>query len=274
MPDTASRIPRHVSRFTFHVSPVVHHTTPHSALRTPHSERGVALVVTLLLLSIITFMAITFLVVSRSQKGSVVTQTDQHIARLAADMALERAKADLLSIILGSTNEFNYGLMVSTNYISVGGFTNGLADPFNVNYDFDSATRGPLSAAERLQNIANLLIMPRPPVYIPTNALGSNDFRFYYDVNRNGRYDTNGFLPLIGTDGLPLSISDYFVGDPEWIGTLERPELLHSGDNQFINRYAYYVVPVGNTLDLNFMHNQAANPAKTSLNTIGAGLSA
>src|SRR5512135_897331 len=64
------------------------------------SERGVALVVTLLLLSIITFMVVTFLVVSRSQKGSVGTETDQAIARLAADMALERAKAAIIAPIL------------------------------------------------------------------------------------------------------------------------------------------------------------------------------
>ena len=71
-------------------------------------------------------MAVTFLVVSRSQKGSVVTETDQAIARLAADMALERAKAELLAPILGSTNEFNYGLLVSTNYINSGGFDHRL----------------------------------------------------------------------------------------------------------------------------------------------------
>ena len=118
----ASRITFHVSRFThhasrFHAPPL---RTPRSALRTP--ERGVALVITLVLLSVITFMAVTFLVVSRSQHGSVTTETDQAIARLAADTARERAIAELLAPILASTNEFNYGLLVSTNYINSGGF--------------------------------------------------------------------------------------------------------------------------------------------------------
>ena len=81
MASPASRTMPPVSRFTFHVS----RFTPHAS----RSQRGVALIVTLLLLSIITFMTITFLVVSRSQKGSVVTETDQSIARLAADTALE-----------------------------------------------------------------------------------------------------------------------------------------------------------------------------------------
>ena len=53
-----------------------------------------------------------------------------------------------------------------------------------------------------LQNLANLLYDPRPPVFIVTNALayGSNEFRFYLDLNRNGRYDPNGLQPLIVRD--------------------------------------------------------------------------
>ena len=46
-------------------------------------RRGVALIITLILLAVITFMAITFLVVSRSEKGSVSVSTDQLTARLA-----------------------------------------------------------------------------------------------------------------------------------------------------------------------------------------------
>src|SRR5690349_10190575 len=53
-------------------------------------EQGVALVVTLIMLSVITFMAIAFLVLSRGERTSVATATDQSLARLAADNALER----------------------------------------------------------------------------------------------------------------------------------------------------------------------------------------
>ncbi len=237
----------HVSRFTFHVS----RFTPHAS----RSQRGVALIVTLLLLSIITFMTVTFLVVSRSQKGSVVTETDQAIARLAADTALERAKAELLAAIMGSANEFNYGLLVSTNYINPGGY-----------------------------NPANLLYNPRPPVFVITNALTkANEFRFYLDLNRNGFYDPNGLQPVINPtngfydlNGNPISqiqpgntLSNFFVGDPEWIGSLERPEFTHSADNKFVNRYAFIAIPAGNTLDINFIHNQAGNPSKGVLSANG-----
>src|SRR6185312_6275218 len=107
-----------------------------------------------------------------------------------------------------------------------------------------------------------------------------SDFRFYLDLNRNGRFDRNGDAPVILTDNagkaryvttngtlvstnLPIPantylLTNYFVGDPEWIGVLARPQELHSADNQFISRYAYLVVPVGKTLDVNTMHNQAA----------------
>ena len=141
-----------VSRFTFHVS---------------RSQRGVALVVTLLLLSIITFMTVTFLVVSRSQKGSVVTAIDQAIARLAADTALERAKAELLAGIMGSTNEFNYGLLVSANYINSAGFISGNTSPTNASYNYPNGA--PLNLNDFLQNVANLLYNPRPPVFVNTN---------------------------------------------------------------------------------------------------------
>jgi hypothetical protein len=261
---------------------------PHHPSRITH-QTGVALVVTLLLLSIITFMAVTFLVVSRSQRGSVVTDTDQEIARLAADTAFERAKADIITAMLATTNEFNYGLLASTNYINAAGFDQsqviGTVDPLNVNYD-RTRLGATLNQQQRQQNIANLFYFPRPPVYI-TNWLfaNSNDFRYYLDLNRNGRYDTNGLLPVISGDPanpfynvngttMPTpvagsTLSNFFVGDPEWIGTLERSEFPHSADNKFINRYAYFAVPVGNTLDLNYLHNQAGRPAKRTLDQLG-----
>src|ERR1017187_8284680 len=108
----------HGSRITHHVSRI---TRPSSVAPRP-SERGVALVITLVLLSVITFMAVPFVVVSRSQHGAVPIETDQQIARMAADTARERAIAELLAPIMTWTNEFNYGLLVSTNYISTVGY--------------------------------------------------------------------------------------------------------------------------------------------------------
>jgi hypothetical protein len=180
----APRRTHHVSRFTFH-------------------ERGVALVITLVLLSVITFMTVAFLVLTRSQHGSVGTETDQAGARFAADAARERAITELIIPILASTNEFNYGLLVSTNYVNSEGFDQSLpaappvvVNPTNVNYDVtrSGASVSSLPLNQQLQNLANLLYNPRAPVFIVTNALvvRSNEFRFYLDLNRNGFYDPNG----------------------------------------------------------------------------------
>jgi len=267
MPSTASRITHNASRITF--------DAPRSTLHAPRpprpSERGVALVITLVLLSVITFMTVTFLVVSRSQHGSVATETDQAISRLAADTARERAIAQLLAPIMAWTNEFNYGLLVSTNYVNPAGFASGISGPLNVSYNYPNGA--PLNLKDSLLNIANLLYDPRPPVFIVTNAFGSNDFRFYLDLNRNRLYDPSGFQPEINPGGgfydlngnlvarsspPPSNIrSNFFVGDPEWIGALRHPEFAHSADNPFVYRYAYLVVPAGQTLDLNNIYNDA-----------------
>ena len=248
-------------------------STLHAARFPRPSERGVALVITLLLLSVITFMAITFLVVSRSEHSSVATTTDSTIARLAADTARDRAIAEVLAPILNATNPYNYGLLVSTNYINLNGFgAGGLVanDLLNVNYDY-TASGATLTLNQQLQNLQNLFFNPRPPVFIVTNALAvrSNEFRFYVDLNRNRMFDPTGFMPL--TNALNQPIPGPFanlVGDPQWIGILQRPELFHSPTNLFVSRYAYAVVPMGQALDINTMHNDAK---QENMNRAGDG---
>src|SRR5438105_15606099 len=73
-------------------------TLPRSHAPTPQS--AVALVITLILLAVITFMAVTFLVVSRGEKTSVGTAADQTAAKFAADAARENAIADILAPML------------------------------------------------------------------------------------------------------------------------------------------------------------------------------
>ncbi len=164
-------------------------------------QQGVALVITLILLAIITFTAITFLVISRSEKGSVSTSTDQAIATLAADTGVERVQAEILASVLATTNQFNYDFRVTTNYINPAGFVSGDASVTNVSYTYPNGN--PLNPPDQERNIANLFYNPRPPVYIFTNRAqtGTPDFRYYLDLNRNGRYDTNGWWfrwPIVG----------------------------------------------------------------------------
>ena len=230
-----SRSSRHVSRVTC------------------HTQRGVALIITLILLSVVTFMAITFLALSRRERSAVTTVTDTAGARLAADAALASAEAQIIANVLSATNPYNFSLLVSTNYINPAGYTNG---GFNdVNYFYPNGT--PITGNDFLALLTNLWYSPRPPVFIPTNSAGANDFRFYLDLNRNGRDDPNGWVTNLDNSGAGLGTTNIQVGDPEWIGVLERPDAPYGPNNKFIARYAFIAVPVGNTLDLNAIHNQA-----------------
>jgi hypothetical protein len=237
----------------------------------PAAERGVALVISLIMLSVITFMAIAFLVLSRGERSSVSTATDQALARLAADNALERAQVEVVTPMLVSGNSFTSGLLVSTNLINPLGFIGGNAfpaiytSPTNVAYNYGNG--GPLSQKDLLQNLTNLLINPRPPVFIVTNRLtGASDFRFYLDLNRNGVFEPTGWVGLTNSAGQPLRdakgnlLANYAQGDPQWIGGLEFPDRHHSPENRFLYRYAYLVVPSGQTLDINYIHNYAKAP--------------
>lgn len=246
----------------------------------PRDRDGVALVITLIMLAVITFMAIAFLVLSQRERGSSNTAMDQKTAQMAADTAFNRVCAEMLADAMVNTNFNSFGgLKVSTNYISYAGFVNGVSAATNVNYDhtmFKRIFTG--GATEWERNISDLEYNPRPPVFVATNSLtGASEFRFYLDLNRNGRFDTNVLAPVVAPDGGYYSatnpsvewtpaqaiagnvgpiLSNYFGGDPEWIGVLERPREMHSADNQFNSRYAYLVIPVSGTLDLNTMHNE------------------
>lgn len=227
----------------------------HSSLATCHFSRGVALVVTLILLAVTLVMAVAFLAISRRERGSVSTETDTTTAKLAADSALASAEARMVSDILNTTNPYVSRLYVSTNYVNALGFTNNSTDLANVNYDTVASPGGALSAVQMQQNIANLFYSPRPPVFY-SNA---TDFRYYLDLNRNGRYDTNGLVTNIDNSTPSVAITANLVqevGDPEWIGVLEHPDSPHGPNNRFIARYCFVAIPA-NSLDLNHIHNQA-----------------
>ena len=157
-----------------------------------------ALIITLLLLGVVTLMAIAFLALSRRDRGAVTTVTDTASARLAADAALANAEAQIAANALATTNPYNFGLLVSTNYINANGFVSGNTNFYNVNYQYPDGT--PVTGNDFLQLLANLYYAPRPPVFIPTNSIGSNDFRFYLDLNRNAKFDANGLQMVISPD--------------------------------------------------------------------------
>ena len=119
-----------------------------------NSQRGVALILTLLLLSVITFLTVAFLALSRRERVAVKVTLDQTRARQATETATERAKAQIIAQMLATTNKWNYSLTVTTNFINAAGFQPGSSSLLNVNYDY--RTNGtPLNDGDLRTNIAN-----------------------------------------------------------------------------------------------------------------------
>jgi hypothetical protein len=237
------------------------------------NSSGIALVITLLMLSVITFLAVAFLVLTRTHRDSATATLDVETARSMSGAALARAQSEIIAHMMAHRDLFNYDYMVSHNAINPVGFVKGVADPTNVNYDYYSASGAAMAPTlngglDWAQNIANLWYDPRPPVFIRTNASLSfpADFRFWVDLNRNGKFETNGYLPYITENGQPFNnmgalLTNFYNGEPEWVGALQYPQYRHSATNHFIGRYAFLVLPIGKTLDFNYIHNYAKNLA-------------
>ena len=261
-----------------------------SASRTTHhaSRSGVALVITVVMISIITFLAVAFLTLTGRERGSVRTAIDATATRNATDVANDRARVEIIAAILATTNIANIDLLVSTNFVNWNGFDpllpGGFAQLLNVNYDYQNDVgQTPLTTDHHLRNQTNLFYNARPPVYITIRLTGGYEFRYYIDLNRNGRFENTGRWPVTNlngtfyaTDGTtnpvftpPNILSNYITGDPQWIGVLDRSDKTHSADNQFVARYAYIVVPEGKTLDVNYIHNSALTTNKPRMQALG-----
>lgn len=225
-----------------------------------NTQRGIALVITLILLSVITFMTVTFLVVSRHEGEQVDTTTQQNVSKFAADGIEKMAEAQIAAQMMGTGNGFNFGLVVSTNFYQYLGYDPGTpqrTNLLNVSYNYINANGGgPLNQADLYQMLNNLQFLPRAPVFISTNRNQPNpEFRFYLDENGNGMYDPN--YPILETGLNGSTVVNQYVGDPEWIGFLDHPEQRHSASNMFLSRGAFIAQPIGNSLDINYIHSQS-----------------
>ena len=184
-----------------------------------NSQRGVALVITLLMLAIITLITVVFLATAKRDSSATNQALALTDAEQSAEAALRRAIADMVSQVMARGDLTGYELTVSRNF------------------DLDP-TNNPAALRD-----------PRVPVYVNTNRNGTTgplEHRFYLDLNRNRRFDTNAL-------GSP--------GDPEWIGIpnkLGDPSEPYSERNKFISRYAYIILPAGKALDVNQVHNDAS----------------
>ena len=98
------------------------------------SQRGIALVITLIMLAMVTLMAVLFLGVSRRERASVTVTTSLTDAKLAAETGQARALAEVIARITAQSNRFAYDFLVSTNFLTPTGFRPNLASLTNVSY--------------------------------------------------------------------------------------------------------------------------------------------
>ena len=212
--------------------------------------QGVALVATLIMLSLVTFMTVAFLGVARRERRGMEVHLSQGDAQNYMHAALSAAQTEIISRMLSPEGRadrpdpWSYSLMVSTNYMSPG-FTNNWVSSENVN-DF-WASQFALESGDInfwLRHLGNLQILPRAPVFDPNYTNGWNNViralsnigprevesrygRFFLDFNRNRQYEptfSRGLVPTGNpggtgiqkyTGGLRHSI--YQTGHGEWL---------------------------------------------------------
>src|SRR5689334_15423675 len=85
------------------------------------SRRGVALVLTLIMLAIITIVTVVFLATARRNRQSTSLRREQSGAEFAGDAAYQRAMGEVITRMLHDTNLLSFEFFVSapsTNYAS------------------------------------------------------------------------------------------------------------------------------------------------------------
>ena len=197
-----------------------------SSIANRKSQRGVALVITLILLSVTLLMALAFLAISNRERGSVNTSIDTATARLAADAGQQFVEAQIAANILSSANPYNFGPISSVNY-------------------------QPTRPQVWLSNIVTHAMEDR--FYLDLNRNGMDD------PNGGVTNVDNLGHPILDGSGNP--VVNYQIGDPVWIGVLARPDQPFGPNNPYVARFAVFGLPVGNSLDFNAIHNQALVPA-------------
>src|SRR5215213_4139248 len=77
------------------------------------SQRGVALVITLLMLAIITIVAVLFLGIARRNRAGVSLKSSQTDAEFATEYGFQLAKADIVAQIITSGQMMGFDLTLS-----------------------------------------------------------------------------------------------------------------------------------------------------------------
>jgi hypothetical protein len=219
-----------------------------------HKQSGVALVITLIMLSVITIIAVAFLALTQRERATLSQTLAGTEAELMASTGLERSKSHIMAEV---------SAFLSTNTLIAGGRVTFYPKPMGPDLSVSKAFTNEFTLYRNWTNmndadyeaLTNLIYDPQVPVFT-TNNSGAYELVDYLDLNRNGRFDPTGIIEEMGPNGVKTGENVFVVGDPQWIGVLARPNEPHSSSNRFVGRYAYVILPAGRTLDINFIHNR------------------
>ncbi|MGB0581756.1 MAG: hypothetical protein ACPGVU_18835, partial [Limisphaerales bacterium] len=188
---------------------------PHQWYDSTRKPQGVALVATLIMLSLVTFMTVAFLGVARRERRSMESHLNESDAKNAMYAALSQAQSDFVGRLLSGReglepDPWGYSLFVSTNYMNPNGFNISDSSISNVNdiqvYQFMYPGGAGIAETNWLQHLKNLQHLPRAPVFSGNYTNGYSDVlstgpawgatnvearqgRFYLDFNRNGQFE-------------------------------------------------------------------------------------
>jgi hypothetical protein len=194
-------------------------------------HRGAVLVVTLIMLSMITFLVMAFVGFSRFERASVEASLVRTEAGHALEIGLVGAQHEVMDLM---GRELNHGLVVSRNQdgagVGMGTFTN---------------------QASLVNFSRSLQDSPRVPVFIDRDGDGVQDsFPFFLDLNSAFNADGSRYQQSVTNN-----LGRLEGGDPDWIGLLQWPGQLHGPTNKFVARYAYLTVPAHKALNIRYHHN-------------------
>src|SRR6187549_2940776 len=77
------------------------------------SERGVALILTLIMLAIITIVTVVFLATTSRNRASTTIRVDQTAAELGTETALQHAQGKIIERVMRETNLLAFDFFVS-----------------------------------------------------------------------------------------------------------------------------------------------------------------
>jgi hypothetical protein len=222
------------------------------------NQSGVALVITLIMLSVITIIAVAFLALSQRERASTSQSITGTEAELMSSTALERGKSHVLAEVTAFLSTNTQVVGGRAFYRRPPGTDLAVSQAFTNQYTLYNnwTNMGP----NDYQALTNLVYDPQVPVFT-TNHSGAYELVDYLDLNRNGRFDPTGIIDEIDANGTKTGETNFVIGDPQWIGVLARPNEPHSSSNRFVGRYAYIILPAGRTLDINFIHNNGKQDA-------------